>query len=213
MVKVQSKEVLFCVNCGNKATHGIVYSHESTIDVPVGEKPTDIFKMPFFYTMTECETCEGIMMFCYPEDYTLKDGKLLYPQYNELHDSSIPKVTRRIYADASRIKKISPNASSVMIRKALESICKDKGAEGATLGRKLEDLSKKKILPSTLIETGHILREIGNIGAHADEQDVKEDELDTMDDFFKFMVDYIYVTPAKLEMIKKRIKEKSTKKT
>lgn len=214
MVRPVKKHVLFCEHCGNKTPQIILFEYDIEIEIDIPpEAGGGTYPMSYFYVITKCGTCADISMYGFPEDEEIEKRWLLYPKIDELKDISIPLNTRKIYAEASKIKIASPTACCIMIRKALESICKDKKASGGTLENRLNDLSKKGILPSTLAETGHILREIGNIGVHDVDGTMDFDDVRTMDDFFKFMVEYIYITPAKLDKIKNRTKKKPSKKS
>jgi Domain of unknown function (DUF4145) len=57
-------------------------------------------------------------------------------------------------------------ASAIMVRKALELLCVDRGATGANLKEKLQDLGGKVVLPRELFSGLDDLRLLGNDAAH-----------------------------------------------
>ena len=57
-------------------------------------------------------------------------------------------------------------ASALMIRRSLEEICEDKGANGDNLKVRIESLSKTIVVPKALIDALDQLRVLGNDAAH-----------------------------------------------
>jgi hypothetical protein len=72
------------------------------------------------------------------------------------------------------------SASAIMLRRTLEDLCKDRGAQGGNLFQRLEDLISKIILPVELRDALHDLRLLGNDAAHVEAttfQQVAEEEV------------------------------------
>jgi len=59
-------------------------------------------------------------------------------------------------------------ASAIMIRKTLEEICADRGAEGKDLKARIDALKDVVILPPDFLTGMHDLRALGNDGAHVE---------------------------------------------
>ncbi|MCE9521591.1 MAG: DUF4145 domain-containing protein [Alphaproteobacteria bacterium] len=57
-------------------------------------------------------------------------------------------------------------AAALMVRRALEELCEDRGAKGATLEARIEALSASIVIPKGLIDGAHELRFLGNDAAH-----------------------------------------------
>src|SRR5688572_19694927 len=55
-----------------------------------------------------------------------------------------------------------------MIRRTLEEICKDRGANGNNLFNRVEALGKLIIFPQGFLEAMHNIRLLGNDAAHVD---------------------------------------------
>lgn len=112
--------------------------------------------------------------------------------------SSVPKSVQKHYNRALEVR-AEPNSFAVQIRRALEAICIERGERGKNLNDDLERLSKAGVFPPIVAEIAHELRDVGNTGAHAKSQEVKEKQIQAIDDFFHLVVNYVYEAPARLE--------------
>jgi Domain of unknown function (DUF4145) len=198
------RKVAFCPHCGNRSPQSLVHSQygsgvawhfpeEKEEDIPVG------------YFVASCETCNQVLL--YREVGNILDGKdflhaeFVYPESGELHNS-VPKRIAEIYAEATRIKNLAPNAFAVQIRRALEALCENRGAKKGVLQKQLKELADRGEIPSTLAEATSVLRLLGNVGAHAASESVRPWQVYAMDEFFRAVVEYVYVAPSKLEDFK-----------
>jgi len=50
-----------------------------------------------------------------------------------------------------------------------------------------------------------VLRVLGNVGAHSDSQKITVPMTWGMDDFFRAIIEYVYIAPSRLAEFKKRI--------
>lgn len=92
------------------------------------------------------------------------------------------------------------------MRIALEYICNDHGATGRTLFDKLRALVSNKIFPGHFAEMTDLIRRVGNLGAHANDNEVDFWDAELLDEFFRIVVEYVYVTPSRIQRLKQRIK-------
>jgi hypothetical protein len=65
-------------------------------------------------------------------------------------------------------------AAAMMVRKTLEEVCRDRGAEGRTLQKRIEALSSRVVLPQVLLEGLDALRLLGNDAAHVESRDYEQ---------------------------------------
>lgn len=208
VVESTKPQVLVCRHCGNETVHSILKRYENSMGIFNG-KGTILQPISQYYFLMKCETCSEPSLYGNwelvddPED--LKQAKLLFPTSEEL-SNVVPESVRKVYRKALRVKKIDPDAFAVNIRKGLEHICKDQKARGSNLFQQLQDLAKRNILPSVLADATDVLREIGNIGAHASEKEVGPELAEIADDFFKLMIEYVYVLPSRLGDISAKLK-------
>jgi hypothetical protein len=161
----------------------------------------------FVYVILQCSTCSDWSLIG-GFDHELPKQRihwpLLYPESSEL-SSSVPDRIRRIYSEAARIKRSAPNAFAGQVRRALEAVCADKKASGRTLARQLNSLVEMGIIPPTLAEMTSIIRTLGNIGAHAGETEVSPWDSDSIDEFFRSIVEYVYVAPSRVQNLTTRL--------
>ena len=201
------RRVKFCPHCSNRAPQRLICTQrymERTWRADSGEEtePT-----PWSTFVAECETCRHLLLYDNPGDQFDENefhlATLKFPEHG-LH-ISVPSPIRAIYAEASRIRHLAPNAFAVQIRRALEALCDDRCAEGRTLFAQLKDLAKKNEIPSILVELTDVLRLLGNVGAHSGTQGVHDLQTRQIDEFFRVLVEYVYVAPNKLAAFRKRL--------
>jgi hypothetical protein len=164
--------------------------------------------MPSTYYVVSCDTCHGILVYLdFGERYEaehFEDSDLVWPKKKTLHESA-PKDIQRIYEEAALIQWASPAAFAVQIRRGLEAICLDRKVEQRNLRPALSELAKKGEIPPVLAEYTDVLRLLGNIGAHWTGQQVHPLQTPAIDDFFRAVIEYIYVAPSKLKEFKDRL--------
>ncbi len=86
-------------------------------------------------------------------------------------------------------------ASAIMIRKTLEEICKDRGASGTNLYKRLQDLGTKIVVPKELIEGMQELRLLGNDAAHIESEtfgEIGKEEIEISIEFTKEILKAVY---------------------
>lgn len=86
-------------------------------------------------------------------------------------------------------------ASAIMVRKTLEQLCEDKGAEGRNLKEKVKALVSTITMPQELKEGIDVLRVLGNNAAHVELTDfdaISEKELEISIEFAKEILKSVY---------------------
>ena len=169
--------------------------------------------LPSAYYVAVCETCNEVLLYhaiFSVEDKDFPFADLLWPDPGVLHEA-VPKTVADCYSEAARIKNLAPNAFAVQIRRALEAICDDRDTNREVLQRRLQELASRGEIPSILAEMTDVLRLLGNIGAHATDQSVKPGHVQAIDDFFRAVVEYVYVAPSKLKEFRDRLEHFGTK--
>jgi hypothetical protein len=186
----------FCPHCGNRAKQEKVHSQQYD-GIAWGVDDGDPSEADGTYHVYLCTTCREILVYHQLFDF---EWDLVYPEIRL--DRSVAKRVAKIYDEAIKIKRVSPNSFAVQIRRALEALCIDRGIKPGNLASMLTELSERGEIPTTLSEAGDILRLIGNLGAHADEIDVHPLQVMAIDDFFKSIIEYVYVLPNKIQNFK-----------
>lgn len=117
----------------------------------------------------------------------------------------VPKEIYSAYESAVRTKGIDYAICLLSLRRVLEMICKEKGAKGNSLEKKIDDLIEKKVLPPMIGEACWIIRQMGNDAAHADKVDVFGVEVDQVIGYVGTIIDYLYSMPYRVNKMKKKI--------
>ncbi len=208
------RRVAFCPHCNNRAPQRLIHTHEYfgqgySMDGSVDNG------IPCTYYVAVCETCDEILLYNaiinLVEDKNFHRVDLVWPDPGVLHQS-VPKAIAECYVEAARIKNLAPNAFAVQIRRALEALCDDRSAKKGVLKLRLQDLVSRGEIPPVLTEMTDVLRLLGNISAHAADQSIKPGHVLTIDDFFRVIIEYVYVAPSKLKKFRDRYEGFVTKK-
>jgi hypothetical protein len=190
----------FCPHCGNRAPQKIALEHSYRDEwfSDDGKKiPSDDGPMSEAIVCI-CATCNSLLVY----DGVSQDDvgywpPLMYPR-NASFGSMVPGVVREIYAEAAAVKRNAPNAFAILIRKGVEAICDDRGIKSGTLGFRLKALADNGEIPPLLAEASDLLRIVGNTAAHNGLQRITQPMTWAIDDFFRTVVEYVYVAPSKL---------------
>jgi len=86
-------------------------------------------------------------------------------------------------------------AAAIMVRRTLEEICSDRGAQGKDLKARISDLRSKIVLPEDLFAAMDELRLLGNDAAHIEAksfEDIGQEELETAILFTKEILKSVY---------------------
>ena len=204
------RRVQYCPHCGNTAPQKLVHvQHYLGKGWSLSDGSEDEFPSSTFVAV--CETCHHVLVYddfgdqWEPKEFHHAD--LVYPKSGYLH-SSVPPSIAKVYEEAYRIKSVAPNAYAVQIRRALEAICEDRGATKGSLQTMLKELSDKGEMPPVLSEaSNNVLRLLGNIGAHGIGESVHPLQVFALDEFFRAIVEYVYVAPSRLKEFKDRMSQ------
>lgn len=131
-----------------------------------------------------------------------------YPQIKEYGDAAVPEYIQRAFEAALKVKNIDAPLCLIALRRVLEAICKEKGADGNDLSKMIKDLVDKKILPEMLDDACWVIRQLGNCAAHADDIDFYKYEVERTTEFVGAIIDYLYILPSKISTFKLSVEKK-----
>ena len=195
--------ILLCQHCGNKGVHTII---ESVTEIETIElEPGNSFEEEFEIVFAFCENCHRHSLFSFFNGNS-EESWSLFPREKQI-DQTVPKIIRDAYSEALKIKQISSIAFVIMIRRALDLLCKHEKAKGNNLHEKIKDLGKRNIIPEVLSDMADTIRLLGNENAHDDNEILSSQELDLLDDFYSTIIEYVYIGPKKIELLKKKIEK------
>jgi hypothetical protein len=150
-----------------------------------------------FYEILTCPACHGVTFqrdFFHDQFPEESKPVVLYPTEAEKVDGLPPEI-ERAYAAALAVKGIEAHAFAVLVRRLLEMICLDKGAEGRSLFEQLKSLATMGVIPQQLIDIANGLRNFGNIGAHAGGVQLSVNEVPVIDTLCRAILEYVYGAP------------------
>ena len=208
-----------CFHCGNQTVGTILFQYER---VDEEDSRREFFKKntSLKWFLMKCENCgkptflqsiqiqEAKGSQAYYGTGSLKTtsqrSDVLYPG-SKVPLTQLPKQVEGKYMEALRVSVISPSACAVQVRKTLEAICQHENAQGKVLADKLKNLAEIGRIPEPLVNVAIHLRQLGNLGAHFDEDEVTKDDVQIILDFVELLLEYLYVAPAKIEAMQKRL--------
>lgn len=206
-------KVLLCLHCGNK-THMDKVSSYSYEDRDQYTCSTDTWSM-FFCPVCSKVTLEHSHIFSEDCDFDefgnygpYKRTKTLYPHPSATSQAGLPESIKNSFDAAQKVRHIDGAVCALSLRRTLEMICKDKGETSGNLFNKLQNLSNKGILPPILDQIASVLRELGNVAAHADdiEYEFPSELVPELIEFTDIILNYLYVLPAKIQDIQSKMK-------
>ena len=206
-------KIAFCPHCGNDTTHLLKYtdSFEGIYTFFDDEHEIEYDQnLPEEYHLAICETCRGPLLYYnhlgLNGDKDFPKSSLIWPKQKILAEK-VPQIIREYYEEATRIKRRGSNSFAGQIRKCLEALCDDRKMKKGDLIKRLEELENSGEIPKHFIEMANIIRLFGNIGVHSSGKNIHSLPVDTIDDFFTAIVEYVYGFPSRIEEIKQSYKE------
>ncbi len=204
--------VMSCDHCGSRATFIIRAEYTDFADAP----PSGPEKAFTKWYIMQCQEC---LRPTFAQSFTVVDSTLkkfiwgpktdiLYPA-GKTPLTDLPEVVEKKYAEALKVSTISPSSCAVLVRKTLEAICRFENASGRVLADKLRYLADTERIPRTLADVALHLKQLGNLGAHFDEDEVTKEDVPIILDFVELLLEYLYVAPARIETVRKRLNKQN----
>ncbi len=180
----------------------------ATVHGEVLEPPVDEFgrNEPYHVTLVACDTCGTAMVL----QAVFIEGPDIWAEPENVWPNGVPWVAglpyevERAFREAYRCfhQAQAYSATATMARRALELICKEQGATGRDLAKKIESLRQAKKIEGQLFDWAQALRFAGNEGAHG--EDVSRQDAEDVLALTEALMEYIYVLTAKHDAFKSR---------
>jgi len=213
-------KIIICLHCGNETQMNLVSNYkdkEEDFDEGIWEE--------YKWKLYQCPVCKNVTLekeSLYSEDI-FNIGHLdayeqsievekatrvdtLYP-FQSNDSNYIPKNVKSAFEAAIKVRNIDGAICVLSLRRALEKMCKDKGAVGDNLVNKLYDLRNKKVLPPTIKDVAFVLKNEGNSAAHADDVDFDKRKVDFLIGFTRTILDYVYTLPMQIKEVQSLMKK------
>ena len=205
----ENMKIVECYHCGNKTYMDIVGKY--TKDIPhygyteeIGEYITEEEEIE--WQMLQCPVCEKITLlrtyWCSLHEEELIEN-ILYPRF-DYKKREVPEKINTAFIAALKSRHVDLSICLLSLRRTLEMICKDKGVEKGTLGKKLNKMVEMGIIPSVLDSASYIVKQLGNEAAHADDVIHTETDANNAIEFIEQIINYIYVLPARIKKIQSK---------
>ena len=205
--KIRYSEPVKCGHCGNTAPMPIVASH-SGIVLRREDGTGAPYEAGDMFELLKCPTCENPQLRKYFWDDMMDGSEVtfttLYPSTTpELR--GLPPSIAKAYESALRVKAVDANAFGVLLRRMLELVCIDRGANGRTLHEQLQDLATRGEIPKKLVHVAVNLKNFGNIGAHAGSGELTPAEIPILDSLSRAVLEYVYSAPELVRTAEERL--------
>jgi hypothetical protein len=150
------------------------------------------------YQIAVCPACSNVTLrrCMWHEDMEADECTftVLYPSSRSL-PPGMPEKIAQAYEAASRVKDVDANAYAVLLGRVLELICIDRGAKGKFVAEKLKHLAEKNEIPENLVKVAAGLRNLRNVGAHAELGELTPAEIPILTKLCVAIVEYVYSAP------------------
>ena len=201
--------ILYCPHCGDTAPQALKFRHEyhqtNTHRLGASDKDTIV---ECLYEVRICATCHDLVLY---HESDISPVRIAYPVAHAL-DRSVPPHIRQVYEEAARARRASPSTYALLLRRAIEAICDDRGIAHGSLQQRLAKLADKGEIPPVLAEPTAMLRTTANAGAHARKEKITVPLTRGMDELFRALVEYVYVGPSSLAEFGASLKRRENRK-
>lgn len=210
------EEVIKCFHCGNET----LMSQKGKYSWGTRDIEYEDFEFLYEYELFACPVCHKVTLREIYSDETMivphpdglmrqyRDKTILYP-INSIENNSIPIKVKEAYEAALKTKSIDKYVCLLALRRTLELILIEKGAKKWGLKDKIEEIAEKGILPDTLKEASSLTKILGDSAAHDKEIEIDQQDVESMAEFVKFIIEYLYVVPDKINSYKERLSSKT----
>lgn len=196
-----------CPHCNRRGGGAEVARYSATVFRYIGGARQEV---QVFWWLSYCPACQNVALGELVHGGKAEGGELTairyrYPAPLDVQGSLPPNI-RREYESALDVREINPNAFAVLLGRVLQLVCQDRGAQGGTLFKQLENLAQRGEIPTRIAEIAHRLRRLRAIGAHADLGELSEDEIPIVADLCEAVLSYVYVLPALLTQADQKLR-------
>lgn len=128
-----------------------------------------------------------------------------YPIWTTTAHDSVPVDIAGTTDEAERCLSVGArNACAVMTRRAIHSLCEDKGATGDNLYKQLKHLKEKQIITPDLYEWADSLRVLGRDGAHPEFPEITPEDAEDGVKLLREIIRFVYILPYERTQMRKK---------
>lgn len=161
-----------------------------------------------YYTIEECNGCQQHFLAMRLDN---QHGKILKTYPNKLPkpvNNLVINSVKKDFEEALLCQSVGAyRGAAVLARRAVQSICLDKGAKkGENLHKQIKELFDKNIITQAIKDWGDEVRYIGNDAAHPNKEEVSKEDSEDILELLESLCDVLYVAPARATKRKQKRK-------
>lgn len=200
----------FCLRCKWNTHHEVVQSQIEDDDYPAIKSETVRCRGCWTQSLVKTTTFEEEIEGEFGKEIVQRKNVDLFPDRKSdfITARTYQKVDSIIYKTYQKAIELFNQEEmeeycGVAIRKCVERVCIEQGADGNNLEEKIIELTNKGLMPQKAVETLHQLRYVGNDGAHGDSP--TRDELRLGIVILESLLNMIYEMEYWGEIVKKQL--------
>ena len=180
----------FCPHCKVMATFG-------------DQGPNASWEMRY-HSIWVCSNCSGVV---YARRSLETNEVEIWPSLRSQAPEELPEPVRENFSEALRsVNANNPRAAVVMTRSALQAAAREQGAEGKNLREEIDDLVTKHVIPESLGNWSHEIRDGGNLVAHPEPgKQVGMADAEELIALAESIFEYLYIVPKQVEKRRERL--------
>lgn len=160
------------------------------------------------HSVEECNNCQQHFLTIRSDN---RYGQILksYPEgLPKTVDSLIADNVRKDFEEALLCQSAGAyRGAAVLARRAVQSICLDKGAKkGENLHKQIKELFDKNIITQAIKDWADEVRYIGNDAAHPNKEEVNKEDSEDILELLESLCNVLYVAPARATKRKQKRK-------
>ncbi len=207
-----TNQVRQCPHCKNIVVQDILNTGNGAPEIILFPDGKDEV-ITTFYFLTKCTTCQEISLLRSREydrnPRDISEATVIYPT-DYIGTASLPPAIRESIEEAQKVRRISPVAFSLLLRRALELVCIDRGAtHGENLKDQIQNLAINSNLPPSITYAAESLKILRTLGAHTSISSLSPGDVQLLDDLCLIITEYLYVMPGKVAQLEKKLREQN----
>lgn len=212
----KEEEIIKCFHCGNETPMKKVGEYSW------GSRNLDYseFDFLFQYELFACPVChkvtlrqtysdESMMQYHTNDQLNFYDEQNILFPLSSIESNFVPPKIKAAYEAALKTKGIDKNICLMALRRTLELMLKDQGATKWGLKDKIEEVAARGLLPDTLKEASSFAKVLGDTAAHDKELEIDSYDIESIAEFIRYIIEYLYIIPSKISAYKKVLDGKS----
>jgi Domain of unknown function (DUF4145) len=186
-----------CTQCDDPQNFEAIAAYNSQSEFP-----------PCEYTLAKCDRCLAVSLFIREDigEGLENDGYYrVWPPQSRHLGFELPEIVKQSYEQAVLCEKAKAYvAAVVMVRRAMEAVTVEHEAGVRSLQAGLKGMFSRGLISQEILDWGHELRVIGNMGAHPTKETLSRADAVESIDFLQAILEILYDLRPKFERMRAR---------